>query len=421
MDSRFQHLPHPTPPTELNRRQWLLRSGSALAGFGAAGAATFACAANAANASVAKNDRILVTLELSGGNDGLNTVVPYRDDAYYHLRPTLGIPEKQLRKLDDTYGFNPGLAGFERLWKDGHMAIVHGCGYEQPSFSHFSSMAYWHTGTPGQGDAYGWFGRVADAMTQRPEPSLLINVDTTQSLAVKSRLHTPVVFDDPDDFVRRGWSQEKQLLRNVVGSQNVIDQSNPSLAFLHDVARGGQKASAWVREAWQGYRSTVDYGINPLGLDKIAACIAAGLPTRLYYTAYRNNAFDTHVQQAALHQRLLTYTADAVLAFMRDMERLGQADRIALLLFSEFGRRPRENANLGTDHGTANHMYLIGKGVRGGHYGEAPSLTQLNDTDNLQHTTDFRRVYATAIDEWLQLNASERVLKGRFPSLQVFD
>lgn len=395
------------------RRQWLQ---AAMASAGGGLLAPAFAQSSAALPAVPQNDRILVVLELSGGNDGLNTVVPYQDDTYYRLRPQLAIPARRLRKLDDQFGFNPGLAGFERLWKDGQMAIVHGCGYEQPSFSHFSSMAYWHTGVPGRGDPFGWVGRLADAMAPEPVANLLVNVDATQSLAVKSRIHTPVVFDNPEDFIRKGWSQEHPL----IDAQAANSPGNPALAYVNEVARSARDASALVRDAWQGYRSPVDYGINPLGLPKVAACIAAGMPTRLYYTAYRNNAFDTHVQQAELHQRLLTYTADAVLAFMRDMERLGHADRVALLVFSEFGRRPKENANFGTDHGTANHMYVIGKGVKGGHYGKPPSLTALSDTDNLVPTTDFRHVYATAIDGWLQTGASEAVLKGRFEPLGVF-
>lgn len=397
------------------RRKLLRWALASMALPGAAGTGVFPRIAQAA-AAAADDDRILVVLELSGGNDGLNTVVPYGDDAYYRLRPTIGLRERQLRKLDAMHGLNPGLGGFEQLWKDGRLAIVHGCGYDNPSFSHFTSMAYWHTAAPGRGDDYGWFGRLADRLTPTPTPNLLINVDTTQSLAVKSRLHTPVVFDDPEKFVRQGFVQQHPLLERVVDDA----YGNPSRAYLNDVARGARDASALVREAWQRYRSPIDYGIAGLGLNKIAACIAAGLPTRLYYTAYRNNAFDTHVQQTELHQRLLTYTADAVIAFLRDMERLGQADRVAVLAFSEFGRRARENANLGTDHGTANLMFFAGKGVRGGHYGERSSLSALDAGDNLVHTTDFRRVYATAIDGWLRLGAGHEVLKGRFDSFDVF-
>ena len=155
-------------------------------------------------------------------------------------------------------------------------------------------------------------------------------------------------------------------------------------------------------------------------LNKVAACIEARMPTRLYYVAFRNNAFDTHVQQPALHQRLLTYASDAVNAFIRDLERIGVADRVAVMTFSEFGRRVPENANLGTDHGTANVMFMAGKPVKGGHYGKPPSLTELDAGDNLIHTTDFRRTYATAIDGWLGIKDADKILKGKFEPFPIF-
>lgn len=404
---------HPTD------RRKLLRA--ALAGLGTTafapimGPGVFASAAQAA-AAAEENDRILVVLELSGGNDGLNTVVPYADDHYYRHRPTIGIRPQKVRRLDDHFGLNPGMAGLEHLWKDGQLAIVHGCGYDNPSFSHFTSMAYWHTAAPNSGDDYGWYGRLADAMSPQPRPNYLINVDTTQSLAVKSRVHTPVVFDDPNKFMRTAYLQERAILDEVAANGG----ANDARRFLNEVARSARDASLLVRDAWNRYKSPIDYGINPLGLNKVAACIAAGLPTRLYYAAYRNNAFDTHVQQADLHQRLLTYASDAVLGFMRDMERLGLADRVSLMAFSEFGRRVPENTSLGTDHGTANVMFFAGRHVRGGHYGRAPALDALDAGDNLVYTTDFRRSYATAIDGWLGLNAADSVLKGSFEPFPIF-
>ena len=164
----------------------------------------------------------------------------------------------------------------------------------------------------------------------------------------------------------------------------------------------------------------MDYGIAPLDLQKVAACIDGGLPARLYYVSFRNNSFDTHGQQPALHQRLLSYACDAIHGFIRDMERLGHGDRVAVMVFSEFGRRVPENSNLGTDHGAANLMFLAGKPVRGGHYGEAPSLTNLEEGDNLRATVDFRRVYATAIDGWLRSGGASAVLKGDFAPLPIF-
>ena len=197
------------------------------------------------------------------------------------------------------------------------------------------------------------------------------------------------------------------------------NSANPSLGFMRDVARSARDSSTRVREAWARYKTPVDYGIVPLDLPKIAALIDAGLPTRLYYSAYRHNAFDTHVQQADQHQRLLSYASDAVAGFMADLDRIGRARDVTMLVFSEFGRRVPENTSLGTDHGTANHMYVIGQPVRGGHYGTPPSLTALDAGDNLLHSTDFRRVYATLIEGWLGGDA-QAVLRGRFETLTMF-
>lgn len=400
--------------TKFNYRRRQLLAG-ALGGLGVAGFALPSAFAKTKPATQA-DDRILVVLELSGGNDGLNTVVPYADDAYYRQRPTIGIKAEQLIKLDDHYGLNPGMVGFERLWKSGELAMVHGCGYENPSFSHFTSMAYWHTAAPNSGNDYGWFGRLADAMAPQPQPNFLINIDTSQSLAVRGRVHNPVVFDEPDRFRRNGMQPARALLNHIGQS----DPANATQRYLNDVALSAREASSLVRSAWSRYNSPVDYGLVSLQLPKVAACIAAGLPTRLYYVAFRNNAFDTHVQQGPLHQRLLTYAADAVHGFIRDLERLGHADRVSVLAFSEFGRRVPENTSLGTDHGTANVMFLAGKNVNGGHYGTAPSLTELDDGDNLVYTSDFRRVYATAIDGWLRLGASKTVLNGEFETFPIF-
>ena len=366
------------------------------------------------SAAQAADDRILVVFELSGGNDGLNTVVPYTNDHYYKRRPTLGLKPARLLKLDDQWGLNPGMLGLQRLWDAGQLAIVQGCGYDMPSFSHFSSMAYWHTAAPNSGNDYGWVGRLGDALAPDPQANLIVNIDVVQSLAVKSRLHTPVVFDEPEQFQRKGFFETRALLDQVAKER----PDNATLAYLNAVAIGAREASTQVRAAWQQYKSTVDYGLVPLQLPKIAACIAAGLPARLYYAAFRNNAFDTHVQQADLHQRLLTYAADAVHGFMRDMERLGQADRVTMLIFSEFGRRVPENANLGTDHGTANVMFVAGKQVQGGHYGQPPALDALDAGDNLVFTTDFRRVYASVID-WLKPGVAGQVLNGDFASFPL--
>ena len=377
----------------------------------------FAQAAQAAAAQAVASGKVLVILELSGGNDGLNTVVPYGDDAYYRQRPNIGIPKNELRIIDDHFGFNPGMAGFESLYKDGKMAIVHGCGYENPSYSHFTSMAYWHTAAPNSGDEYGWVGRLADSVAPSAPSNYLVNIGSKQSLAVKSEKHVPVVFDDPNRFMREAFAAEKEAL-NIV--PNIGEVENPSRRFLLDIARSANDASALVRDAWSKYDSPVDYGVNGLDLQKVVALLDADMPTSLYYVSYRNNSFDTHVFQNNLHRRLLTYTSDAVAGFIRDLERIGRADDVALMIFSEFGRRVPENVSLGTDHGAANAMFVVGNQVKGGHYGELPSLTKLADGDNLAYTTDFRKVYQTITQGWLGHNDSAKLLGGDFGTFDLF-
>ena len=198
--------------------------------------------------------------------------------------------------------------------------------------------------------------------------------------------------------------------------------SNATLDFLASTAQNAAESSDFVRQATAGYRTPVDYGMGgglAGNLQRVASLISSGMPTRLYYVTYQGNSFDTHVQQADLHSRLLMYTADAVRGFVEDMTRIGRANEVAVMIFTEFGRRVEENGSLGTDHGTATPMFIVGKGVKGGFYGTHPSLTDLDD-GNLKMTTDFRRVYATMIKEWLGYDDTAAVLKGSFDPLAVF-
>jgi len=400
-------------------RRDLLRAGMYGIGLGASAALPVTLFGQAAAATAGRKDgKILVVLELSGGNDGLNTLIPYGDDAYYKHRPNLGIPRKEVRAIDDHFGFSHGMVGFERLYKEGKLAVVHGCGYENPSFSHFTSMAYWQTAAPNSGEQYGWVGRLADAMAPEAPPNFLVNIDARQSLAVRSRVHVPVVFDDPNKFSRESFYEQREAFAAAPASAPV---DNPARRFLLDTAKSAKDASALVREAWANYHSPVDYGITGgLDLPKVTALIEAGMPARLYYTSFRNNAFDTHVFQGDVHKRLLTYASDAVSGFMQDLKRIGRADDVVVMIFSEFGRRVPENANLGTDHGAANLMFVVGNQVKGGHYGQIPSLTKLDEGDNLIYTTDFRRVYATMIAGWLGLRDTRPLLNGDFEPFEMF-
>src|SRR5215471_3765661 len=235
-------------------RRDFLRAGFGSLAFGAFGALTRAPAWAQTAAHTAQKDRILVVVELSGGNDGLNTVVPYGDDAYYRARPRIGIKPARLRKLDDHFGFQYTMAGLERLYKDGHMAIVHGVGYEQPSFSHFSSMAYWQTAAPNRGDLYGWVGRMADAMDPEGHANYIVNVDTQQSLAVRAQKHVALVFDDPQKFVRTGFADETGTLTAVAARSKAANEAQD---FLFRAARSTPSSSSGMPGRSTARRSTM--------------------------------------------------------------------------------------------------------------------------------------------------------------------
>jgi uncharacterized protein (DUF1501 family) len=280
-------------------------------------------------------------------------------------------------------------------------------------------MGFWHTGVPNGGESLGWLGRLADETYSASSRNVIVDIGNAQSLAVRGRRHSPLVFDDPARFRRDGTDDEKKALAELSRARST---ANSTLEFLASTAQNATESSDFVRQASATYRTSIDYGVGGgLGgnLQRVAALIAAGMPTRLYYVTYQGNSFDTHVQQADLHSRLLMYTADAVHGFLKDVERLGRADDVAVMMFTEFGRRVEENGSLGTDHGTATPMFIAGKRVRGGFYGQHPSLTDLDD-GNMKMTTDFRRVYATMIKEWLGYDDTPLVLKGRFDPLGVF-
>jgi uncharacterized protein (DUF1501 family) len=311
------------------------------------------------------HQRILVVVELTGGIDGLNVVVPIENDHYYRARPTLAIPKNEARRVSDDFGFHPRAEGFERLFKDGRMAVVHGCGYPCSSLSHFSSLEYWHTAVPHGSEPRGWLGRFADEWRADAPKRFIVNVGTLESPALRSRLHTAMLFSAPQRFA-------------------------------------GQATDAGLQ---------VDLG-------RVAGLIEDGFPARIYYASA--GGWDTHGNQALTHHSLLMNAVDALRAFLDDMARIGRADDVAVMVFSEFGRQVEENISGGTDHGTAGPMYVLGKPVKGGWYGNFPSLSDLDDNGNLKVTTDFRRVYATVMSEWMGFDRAAEILEGTFPGLGMF-
>jgi uncharacterized protein (DUF1501 family) len=373
-------------------------------------------ASRAATAAAATR-RILVVFEWFGGNDGLNTIVPFGDPMYYKHRPTIGLKDREVLKIDGHFGLHKSMQGMKRHYDDGKVAIVHGVGYDQPSFSHFTSSSFWHTAAPNSGNEYGWLGRTASAMDPTgSRGDLIVNISDSQGLAVRAQHHVPLVFIDPTRFQRAAFAQEKSVLEALGGPQTPVGDTHK---YVLEVNRSAAQASAVVRAAWSRYRGKDNPDLRLLDLDKVAALIEADFPTRLYYVPLRNSLFDTHVNQASPHDRQLQYCSDAIAGFFQEMQRIGRADDVVMYVYSEFGRRVPENTSLGTDHGTAQVNFVIGNAVKGGSYGTPPSLTNLVLGDNLETTTDFRRVYASLIDGWLGVD-SAKVLGRKFDGLGLF-
>ena len=371
----------------------------------------------ASKALAATEGKILVVFEWFGGYDGLSTFVPYGDDELYRQRPNIGVRAQDVIKVDDHFGFQKSMVGMHRLWDEGNLAVVHGVGYDQPSFSHFSSASYWHTGAPNSGEEYGWYGRLADALDPSGTPNYLVNVASTQTLAVRAHEHVPVVFDDPSAFSRAVFREQHTPMQTIGEGQAPQGEIHK---FLLDVNQSARDASALVTEAWDRYNQTRSADLRLLDLDKVVALIENDFPARLYYVRLRNSLFDTHVNQESPHNRQVQYCSDAIWSFFEEMKRLGKQDEVAILVHSEFGRRVPENTSLGTDHGTANVSFVIGGGVNGGQYSTPVSLTDLVLGDNLQHTIDFRHVYASLIEEYLGFTKTERILGSRFEPLGLF-
>ena len=403
----------------VSRRQALKIGGRGLAlGLMGGGVSALPPLFGAASEAVAATPgKILVVFEWFGGYDGLSTFVPYGDDALYRQRPTIGVREENVIKVDEHFGFQKSMLGMHRLWDEGNVAVIHGAGYDQPSFSHFTSSSYWHTGAPNSGEPYGWYGRTADALDPHGTPNYLVNISSTQTLAVRAREHVPVVFDDPSAFTRAVFHPERPHIDNLDRGQVA---RNDVHQFMLDVNRSARDASALVSQAWESYNLTRNPDLRLLDLDKVVALIENDFPARLYYVRLQGSLFDTHVNQESPHNRQVQYCSDAVWGFFEEMKRIGKQDEVAIFVHSEFGRRVPENTNLGTDHGTANVAFILGGGVKGGQYSTPVSLTDLVLGDNLRHTTDFRNVYATLIEEFLGHRKSEDILGDKFKTLGMF-
>jgi len=358
--------------------------------------------------------RVLVVVELAGGNDGLNTLVPIRHDAYYAARPKLAIARETTLRLDDAFGLHPSLVGLHNLFEAGQAAVIHGCGYPRPDRSHFTSMRYWHTGRPHRAEPFGWVGRLADEAWPAGRTASLVNLGQRESPAVRSRSQAPIVFADPADYVRRGDPSADETYGRLL--EEGLSQGE-TLSLVRHLARTASETQERVRAATSRYETPVSYGVPfptlTRDLRNVAALLADDFPARIFYVSF--GGFDTHAAQAGQQQLLLQYFADAVEGFHKDLERIGLDAEVLTLAFTEFGRRVAENRSVGTDHGTATPMWLFGKPVVPGLHGRFPELEDL-DAGDLRFTTDFRQVYAAAL-RWMGSDPAA-VLGPGFPPLR---
>jgi uncharacterized protein (DUF1501 family) len=379
-------------------------------------------------ASCRTGERVLVVVQLSGGNDGLNTVVPYRDDLYQKARPTLRIAAERALKLDDTLGLHPDLTGFKRLYDDGLLSVVTNVGYPNPDRSHFRSMDIWHTAdTSPEARHDGWLGRVVDRCgcpeltnASSPNAQAASNVpfalhldDDSLPLALKTqRLAVPSVRDVAAFRLDGDAAALKDALaapRDAAAESDLLFVQRTAVAACANAER--IRMVAEDRKAKSPYPS---YGLATR-LQQIAQLIGAEFGPRIYYTSL--GGFDTHARQALAHGPLLRELADSVAAFYDDLKKRGLSERVLLLTYSEFGRRLAENGGQGTDHGAAAPVFVVGPACRAGIVGGPPNLKDLDEGD-VRHAVDFRSVYSAILDRWLSV-PSAAILGGNFAPLDV--
>jgi uncharacterized protein (DUF1501 family) len=368
--------------------------------------------------SQVSNDNVLVVIQMSGGNDGLNTVVPSHDDEYLKSRPTLALKDR-LFKLDDTLSLNAGMEGFKKLFDDGRLAVINGCGYPQPNRSHFESMAIWQSADPArEARQSGWLAHYMEhALRGTDNPMNAVNIGSELPLALVGDGAPVPSIQSMDDYtvkLDQSFPGDAELQKKIIRDLNNARESTPALKFLSRQALNAIVSADEVRKLGSKYHSDADY---PAGFAKqfqlIAQLITGGLGTRVFYCQV--GGFDTHANQVNGHELVLGGVASAVAAFHKDLDAKGLGRKVTVMCFSEFGRRVKENASRGTDHGAAGPMFVSGGGVKGGLFGAYPSLADLDDGD-LKFTTDFRRVYATVLERCLNAD-SNVVLGGKFERL----
>ena len=409
-------------------------------------------AANGATQIVTGTDGpILVVLQQAGGNDGLNMLPPWADDAYHRARPTLGIAADKALRLNDYCGLHPSLSSLKGLYDEGHMAVIQGVGYPNPNRSHFRSTEIWQTAADSdRSKPYGWLGGYFDNCCQGAPPTVGVAIGGQMPQAFSSPHPTGISFANPEQY---RWIDKEKDKTAATAAEHYFREINApegvdmasgggqedmsggsigtiaagggathggemgSLDFLERTALDAQLSSDKVLEITRKARPQAAYPNSKLAdsLSLVARMIAGGLPTRVYYVSH--GGYDTHQGQAPTHERLMKELGDAMGAFCADLKAQGNFGRVMVMTFSEFGRRVQQNASGGTDHGAAAPMFIFGGGVKPGLYGQYPSLTDLYQGD-IKYNVDFRSVYATALERWMKVS-STGVLGRKFPLLPV--
>lgn len=382
-----------------------------------------------------KDDTILVVLQLAGGNDGLNTLVPIGNDDYHKARPRIGKNAKDLIKLNDELGLNAAMPFLGSMFKEGGLGIVQGVGYPNPNRSHFVSTSIWETADPNHRASTGWLGRYFDNACEGIDPTVGISFNKSTPESFGARRNPGISLSSPELYrwIHGGgqkaeaegfFSELNQPMDfDEITSGNSIDMpaggkiggvaGESNLDFLERVALDAQVSSKKILEVASKHRTSVRYEGTPISrnLNLVSRMIAGGMPTRVYYVSH--GGFDTHTGQVNSHDRLLGQLDSALKSFFTDLKQQGNDKRVVLMTFSEFGRRVAENASGGTDHGKASCMFVAGDGVKGGLYGKYPSLSELSQGD-LKHSVDFRSVYADMLGAWLKAPNVGKILGGDF-------
>jgi len=365
-------------------------------------------------------DTILVVVQLTGGNDGLNTVIPYKDPEYAKLRPTLKLPSAQIKKLDDNVALHPSMTGLADLLQDKALCVVQGVGYPNPSQSHFRSMDIWQAASLDESLTEGWIGKALKGMPAGPSFHVAGSNESAPLALAGAPVRVPSITSLEDFQLRTTAANgtDRQAQRKLIEGVARMSSAQPGLLdFVKRTAVNTYDSSARLQELGRNYQPKAPYPQTGLAtrLKLAAQLIDAGIGARIFYVSI--DGFDTHASQLNAHANLLREVSDAMTAFFKDMSARGHKDRILMMTFSEFGRRARENGSKGTDHGSAAPVLLVGGKVKAGVVGEHPSLSKL-EMGNLKHHTDFRQVYAAILDGWLGVSSKE-ILGGTFKAVDV--